>query len=263
VLAQPPAVWVTRPYAQAQGLAASLRARGYEPILAPLLEITPAVDESLARHWAEQLNHFAWVFFVSANAAQIGVAAIRRYRHWPPGPPVATVGASSAAALRALGFAEVWQPEGGAESEAVLAAPWSQSEQVAGRSLLIVKGEGGRSLLAETLRQRGADVHEWACYRRLPGTWSEAVGQVLAEGRLRAVLVTSSEAARLLPAIVEPQRLQYLCQYIPAVANHPRVAQTLAALGWQRIATAKKIGDAELIAQLETIDKEPGDERHF
>ncbi len=260
--AQPPAVWVTRPYAQAHGLAASLRARGYEPIVAPLLEIAPAVDESLARHWAEQLERLAWVFFVSANAAEIGVAAIRRYRHWPPGPPVATVGASSAAALRALGFAEVWQPEGGAESEAVLAAPWTQPDQVAGRSLLIVKGEGGRLLLPETLRQRGANVHEWVCYRRLPGTWSQAVGQALAEGRLRAVLVTSSEAARLLPTIVGPQWLTHLCQHIPAVANHPRVAQTLAALGWQRIATAQRVGDPDLIAQLETIDKELADERH-
>ncbi|WP_296815495.1 uroporphyrinogen-III synthase [Thiobacillus sp.] len=61
------------------------------------------------------------------------------------------------------GVEDVVTPDG-QDSEAVLALP--QLQAVAGRQVVIVRGVGGRALMADTLRARGADVHFMECYRR-------------------------------------------------------------------------------------------------
>lgn len=251
IVAEKPAVWVTRPLAQTERLSALLRAHGWEPIVAPLLAIEPTVTEEAARQWAEALDGHLWVFFVSTNAAQIAVPAIRMHRPWPPGPPVATVGAGSAAVLRALGFPDVWYPVDGADSEAVLAASWTQPERVAGQSLLIVKGEGGRGLLTEALRARGAEVHEWICYRRRVARWLPHHWEPYAQGRIAALLITSSEAARGLPGAMGAERFEKVRERLLAVANHPRVAEALQTLGWRHVVTAPRPGDDALVATLQ------------
>ncbi len=247
----PRGVWITRPEGQAAHLAARLAARGWEPIVAPLLAIEPRVDPVEASRWAEALDTFAWIFFVSANAARIGVGAIRTYRAWPPGPPVATVGAGSAATLRELGFPEVWYPRAGADSEAVLGEPWTQPSVIAGKRLLIVKGEGGRGLLAEVLRARGAELFTWSCYRRIPERWRDETWQPFVAGRIAALIVTSSEAAQILPQAMGASRFAAVCERLPAVVNHPRVAEALKRVGWREMAVAPQPGDEALVATLD------------
>ncbi len=232
-----PAVWVTRPAGQNAGLIAALAAQGIEGVEAPLLQIEPVPDPQRAVQVARLLDDFAWVFFVSRNAAQLGVTELRAHRPWPPGPPVATVGAGSAAVLRALGFTEVWYPRSGADSEHVLAEPWTQPDAVKGSRVLIVKGEGGRTLLAQALRDRGAEVVEFVCYRRLPPRWSEAVWAPWHEGRLHGLILTSSEAAAHLPSVVPPS-LWDAVRRLPVVASHPRIAAVLQRQGWERVACA-------------------------
>jgi uroporphyrinogen-III synthase len=50
------------------------------------------------------------------------------------------------------------------DSEGLLALP--QLQVVAQRRIVLVKGPGGRELIADTLRERGAEVIEFNCYRR-------------------------------------------------------------------------------------------------
>lgn len=248
----PPAVWVTRPRAQARRLEAMLRARGFAPVAAPLLAIEPIEDEEQEAQVAAALDDYAWVFFVSRTAAELAVPRLRRYRAWPPGPPVMTVGEGSAESLRALGFADVLFPREGADSEAVLALPACSGAAVSGRRVLIVKGEGGRALLARTLSERGALVDSWVCYRRVPPRWTAEVLAPLREGRLAAMLLTSSEGVLNLPALVPAADWPLLID-VPAVAAHPRIATAATALGLRRVVTAAAPGDAGLMAALESL----------
>ncbi|MFC4487182.1 uroporphyrinogen-III synthase [Tepidiphilus baoligensis] len=248
----PPAVWVTRPRAQARRLEAMLQARGFAPVAAPLLAIEPIEDEEQEAQVAAALDDYAWVFFVSRTAAELAVPRLRRYRAWPPGPPVMTVGEGSAESLRALGFSEVICPREGADSEAVLALPECARAAVSGRRVLLVKGEGGRALLAQTLIERGALVDTWICYRRVQPRWTAEVLAPLRERRLAAMLLTSSEGVMNLPALVPAADWPLLVD-VPAVAAHPRIAAAATTLGLRRVVTAAAPGDAGLMATLESL----------
>jgi len=110
-------ILVTRPAAQAADFSAAITAAGGRPLLLPLIEIEPSIDDATFDTLAERLDDFAFVFFVSANAVEHGVAGIRARRAWPPGPGGATVGPGSAKALREAGFTEVLVPAARFDSE--------------------------------------------------------------------------------------------------------------------------------------------------
>ncbi len=73
--------------------------------------------------------------------------------------------------MQGWGFAEVIAPQDGFDSEAVIALPEFAADAVRGRKVLIFRGDGGRELLADTLRERGASVEYVTCYRRYLSRW--------------------------------------------------------------------------------------------
>ena len=77
----------------------------------------------------------------------------------------AAVGESTAAALSQAGAAAVLWPVDGASSEALLALPELDETAVVGATILIVRGEGGRQLLGDTLSKRGARVTDTGACR--------------------------------------------------------------------------------------------------
>jgi uroporphyrinogen-III synthase len=211
-------ILVTRPAAQAAGFSDAIAAAGGRPLLLPLIEIEPQIDEATFDGLAQRLDDFDYVFFVSANAVEHGVAAIRARRAWPPGPAVATVGPGSAKALREAGFNEVLVPAERFDSEGMLELPEFSADQIAGRRVLILRGDAGRELFADALRERGADVEVAACYRRhFPPISVEALDAA------DALTLTSSEAVRHLAKLLRQQQFEALFAR-PVFTPHPRIA---------------------------------------
>jgi uroporphyrinogen-III synthase len=96
---------------------------------------------------------------------------------------VFAVGPGTARALQAHGLDSIITPDG-QDSEALLALP--QLADVAGKRVVIVRGVGGRALLADTLRARGAQVDFMECYRRMrPRADAGAAAGALARRRDR------------------------------------------------------------------------------
>ena len=67
------------------------------------------------------------------------------------------------------------------------------ADQINGRLVAIVKGEGGRDLLARGLRRRGAEVIEANVYRRQAPQWTDAMLDDVRES-IDVVTATSAEA---------------------------------------------------------------------
>jgi uroporphyrinogen-III synthase len=238
------AVLIARPRRQAQALAERIRAAGGEALVFPVLEIEPVAPDAQARAVLSTLGAAHLAVFISANAVEHGLRLVRAAGGWPATLTAVAVGAATASALRAQGVDRVLVPEHGADSEALLALPEMQS--VGGQRIVIFRGVGGRELLADTLRSRGAQVAYVQCYRRgKPALDVSPVTERLRTRTLHAVVAASGEAlANLVELLPDPALLE-----LPLCIAHPNVARTAHDLGFRRVQAATG-GEAGLLDAL-------------
>lgn len=233
------AVLVTRPAHQATLLAQAIRAAGGEAVLFPALAVE-AIPAALLEAELAWLHNADAVIFVSPNAAQFGMAAIGAL---PPGAQVFAVGPGTARALAEAGVAGTIVPDG-QDSEALLAQP--ALARVDGRRIAIVRGVGGRPLLADTLAARGATVRYVECYRRVRPVADPA--PLLARwqaGGIDAVTVASAETLANLIAMLGEAGAPLLAT-TPLFAPHEKIAASARSLGLAH-AVATPGGDTGLI----------------
>lgn len=236
-------VIITRPARQAAGLAQILSALGATPIIVPAIIILPPDDTMALERVHASLSSYDIAIFVSANAVEYGVPDPRR---WPPHLRAFAPGPGTAAALAAVGLNDPMIPASSFDSEGLLALP--ELNAVSGKRVLILRGEGGRKLLGDTLRSRGAVVEYVDCYRRaVPQTGAEGLSELLAAGRADALTLTSSEGLDNLCAMLGADALHAL-QALPTFAPHPRIVEHARTRGFCAIATGGS--DAGLVAGL-------------
>ncbi|MHB1083250.1 MAG: uroporphyrinogen-III synthase [Thiobacillus sp.] len=235
-------VLVTRPKQQAAALAQAIREAGGSAYEFPALEIEAEPVERLGA----PLVHLAAadiVIFISPNAARFGMAAIRAGGHLPLAANVFAVGPGTARALQEQGLLRVITPPG-QDSEALLALP--QLNDVAGKQVVIVRGVGGRALLADTLRARGAEVHVMECYRRrCPQADAVPLLAQWQAGGIDAVTVTSAETLHNLATLLGETGTALLAA-TPLFAPHEKIAEAARHFGIARVITTSG-GDMGLV----------------
>lgn len=240
---------VTRPLAQAGPLAEAIKAAGGEPLIFPLLEITAAEDPQPLAEAAAHLGRYDWAVFISPNAVDYALPTLFAQAPWPATLRPAAVGQGTVRALAAHGITGCIAPSERFDSEALLALPELATEQVAGKRVAIFRGDGGRELLADTLRERGALVDCITCYRRSPP--SAGCQPLLAAwraGKLDALAVSSSEGLRYLLALLDDEGRGFL-QQTPLFVPHARIAETAGELGLRNIVLSDA-ADAGIMAAL-------------
>lgn len=188
-------VLLTRPADQAQSLAAAIRAQGGEAFSLPLLNIVPVhtpEDTQRVRSRVMALDQYEIAIFISTNAATLGLEWIENF--WPQLPvglQACAVGPGTAAVLRQLPW-PVHCATTGVTSEDLLALPVLQ--QVEGQRIALFRGKGGRELLADTLRERGAQVDYVELYtREAPAHTPVQTWQLLQEQAIDCVVLTSQQ----------------------------------------------------------------------
>lgn len=230
-----PTALVTRPQPQADDWVARLRAAGLAAEALPLLAIAPAPDPAAVRSAFGTLPTQALVMFVSPNAVTQALACMHGWS-WPVGLRAAAVGPGTVAALRAAGVpaAAITAPAAPPyESEALWAL--LASESWVDQPVLIVRGDGGREWMGDTLRAAGAAVQTVQAYGRGDPVWSAAeracAQAALAAPAAHCWLLSSSEAvaalARLLPGADWAAS--------QAIASHARIAQAACTVGFGRV----------------------------
>lgn len=217
------AVLVTRPAHQSQGLAGRLAALGAEPVLFPTISIEPLTQDPRLADAIAGLRDFDLAIFASANAVAHAWPAIAAAGGFDAHTRVAAIGKGTAGALAERGARDVLVSAEGADSEALLSL--APLKDVQGKRVAIFSGLGGRTLLQDTLRARGAQVTVVPCYvRNVPELPLDDLVKRLDDGKLDAVTATSAEGVRNLFDRVPPGSAQRL-RPLPHVVNHSKVAE--------------------------------------
>jgi len=247
-------VLVTRPAHQADSLCELIRQQGGTAIRFPVLEIQPPADPQNLMQIIARLEEFDWAVFISANAVKRTLEHIAGKHDWPKSVRIAVIGKRSAEELKRFGLTADLFPQHKFNSEALLALP--DMHQVGGQRMVIFRGNGGREMLADTLRKRGARVEYAEAYRRVcPKSDSAELLQRWRQGFVNIVLVNSAESLRNLvrmlgkageslltgtPLLVVSERMLALAeelgfQYAPVVAdNATDKAVVDALLAWKQ-----------------------------
>lgn len=241
-------VVITRPAAQMPALTQALQAQGAQPWAFPVIDIQPPADPTAVSALAPRLASFDLAFFVSPNAVSQALALLPRPL-WPPSVRVATVGPGTARALTEAGFSQVILPAAQFDSEAVLALPEFQADALRGRRVLILRGAGGRELVADTARARGAEVEQISCYRRVRAASDpRPLLAAWTAGALHALSLTSSEGAEHFAAILGDASAQVFAS-LPVFVPHARIAERVRSLGATCV-VPHAAGDPALVSAL-------------
>lgn len=243
-------VLVTRPEGQAGPLCARLRELGWSPVHVPLISLEPLRPlPASQRQLVLDLDRYQHVIFISANAVRFGMEVIADY--WPQLPlgiQWYAVGDSTASALAEWGI-DAATPGREMTSEGLLKLPGLLEPR--DERVLLIKGEGGRDVLATTLARRGARVDALRCYRRGPADLTpEKLFSTLDEHAIHVVMISSGEGlANLLalPGVAESSSLGGMAWVLPS----QRVAEAALQAGLEQCVVAENASDAAMLEALE------------
>ncbi|MGN5138347.1 uroporphyrinogen-III synthase [Aeromonas sp. 164P] len=235
---------VVRPAAQAAELAQLLHQHGHAPLCCPLLETVAGSD--LPR-LADLLQDADIVIAVSIHAVHFAHDFLLQTGQTWPHIEYFAVGQASTDAFASIGITASYPDD--PRSEGLLALPALQ--QVAGKRVLILRGNGGRDLIASTLASRGALVHYCAAYgRHYPKLDGETLIRHWQAAGLDSLLITSGELLQRLLELVPDHQRPWLFDRLLVVPS-PRVAEMASAAGFIHITIAQGASNQALMAALE------------
>jgi len=244
-------ILVTRPSPAGEQLVSRLRALGQVAWSFPLIEFSPGRQLSALADHLHALNEGDLVFALSQHAVEFAHAQLQQEKqHWPTAPRYFAIGRTTALALHAVSGIDVQYPLDREISEILLQLPELQT--VAGKRALILRGNGGRELLGETLSARGADVTFCECYQRGAKYYDGAQEAMRWHTRgVDTIVITSGEMLQQLWSLI-PQwyRENWLLRCRLLVVSE-RLANLARELGWQDIRIADNADNDALLRALQ------------
>jgi uroporphyrinogen III methyltransferase / synthase len=186
-------VAVTRARAQASGLAERLRELGADVVETPAIRIEPRPADGQLRAALDRIDEYALICFTSPNGVRLLFDALRGDARSLAGATVAAIGPGTAAALLEHGIRADIVPERFV-AEALVEA--LAGVEIDGRRVLVARAAEARSVLPDSLRERGAEVDEVALYDTVAEPLSDAQRADL--DRATYVTFTSSSTVRFL-----------------------------------------------------------------
>lgn len=236
-------VLVTRPEQQAQKLCDMILQSGGQAMPFPVIDIVPIA----MKEWPTfSLAELDMIIFVSRNAVVHFIGALSE-------PlleqiQLVSVGAGSAASMREHGLRVDIQPEQSIGSEGLLLMP--AFDDMVGKNVLIIRGKGGRELLANTLVERGAAVHYLEVYERaLPTPSAEQCDDALSS---ECIVCTSVEGVKNLNTLLQKGLKTVLDK--PMLVVSERIKTYAGSVGFQHIIVTSDVSDGAVLEQLVKLE---------
>ena len=244
-------ILVTRPALQTTGLIQLIESHNAEPVVFPTIEILPLARSHKITTYLSNLSHYQWLIFISTNAVNFALQANNGKISDFKQAKIASVGKATAKALENAGLKVDLVPSIGFNSEALLESPELQNIQE--QTFLIIRGEGGREILADTLRQRGAKVDYLEVYKRvMPKIDNSNIIALLKQQQLAAITITSGEALHNLFAILGSTVHAELLQ-TPLIVISERLKHLANDLGFQQVLVSASPADTAIIDTVITV----------
>ena len=223
-------VLVTRPAHQADFFCHSVEQSGGIAIRFPTIEICPTEAPPPILHSPDKLDGFEYAIFISSNAVDQTFKRLDK-KKLPDSLKCVAIGNKTALALKQHDQPVATAPKTGYTSEALLALPEMQSMQ--NKNVIIFRGEGGRELLAETLRERGASVTYAEVYRRCLPAYSNAQIKIFVkEGAVSVITITSAESLNNLAILFSRINENHL-RGLPLILGSSRMLETVQKIGFK------------------------------
>lgn len=235
-------ILVTRPHPDNDTTLATLRDRGFEALSAPLLRFEP-----LPFHDDADADYDG-VILTSANALRAVDPAASRLLPLP----LFAVGAHTAEAARAAGFARVIVAKGDAVSlRDLVLARVKAGELTASATLLYLAGADLSRDLAGELGAHGLDVVTHTTYRMVPvaALPRDAIAAFMAN-RISAVLHYSRRSAQAFLETIRADGIEISALAVPQCCISAAVAAVLHDAGATKVVVAARPDEAALLEAL-------------
>nr|WP_267967236.1 uroporphyrinogen-III synthase [Pseudomonas sp. DVZ6] len=241
---------LTRPEEDCAALAQTLADAGIASASLPLLVIEAIAPGPEQVQRLRAIGEARAIIVVSKPAARLLLEQLAETGVTPPSAGWFTVGEATARILQEHRL-QVAFPAAGDDSEALLALPaLREAMAVPAPRVLIVRGVGGRELLAERLAEQGASVDYLELYRRcLPHYPATTLAQRIDGERLNGLVVSSGQGLEHLHRLAGADwpRFSRLPLFVPS----PRVAEQARALGAKDIVDCRGASAAALLAAVQ------------
>ena len=243
------AVLVTRPDERGQQLVDMLAKAGVVAIHLPLFNIEAGAELNGLPNKFAQLKVGDYVFAVSKSAVDFADKALKNTGFvWRDDLQYFTVGQGTAQHFAVTTTLAVHYPTTQENSEGVLQLAAMQNLQ--GKTILILRGNGGRELFSEQAQQRGANVEIVECYRRESIVYNSTEQTSLCKrAGVQTIVATSAEILTQLVDFVPQNEHNWLksCQLITVSERISHLAQ---ALGWQNVIVSPRADNQTLLQTL-------------
>lgn len=244
-------ILVTRPEPAADELVGRLRQAGKVAWSMPLIEFTPGTGLNSLSGELVSLPAGSLVFILSQHAIHYAhPALVRAGATWPTNLNYYAIGRTTALAFHAASGLDVVWPEERETSEVLIQLPALQ--KISGKQALILRGNGGRELLAETLQQRGAHVQFVECYQRCAKHYQGSIeGRRWRDRGITTLVVTSSEMLQQLYSLFPTIDREEWLLHCRLIVVSERLATRARELGWRDIKVADGADNDALLRTLQ------------
>lgn len=241
---------VTRPLAQAQNILELLEVRQASVIHFPVISISVSNNIETAKQYFSNLANYQVIIFISTNSVHYAMSAAQELGIRLNNSTLAAVGPATKAALEQYGCKVAIVPETGFTSEDLLNDP--ALHNIAQQKILIIRGDGGREHLRQTLVAREAQVDYAEVYQRKLPSERNSINLIQLPKHDTAILLYSVESVQNLWSLCTLEERQWLTN-MAFVVGSKHIADATARVGFAKNSIiAENPSDGAMLTALST-----------